>query len=299
MELTYAFALLAAAFFWGTTFVAQSIGADHVGPFTFLATRSYIGVAVLLPLIFYRARKAAKTGEKTLSATCHGLRHLLPAGISCGILLFLSSGLQQYGIAYTTTAKSSFITALYVVLVPLLLLFTGKRPGLHIWASVGLCVAGLYLLCLSGSLSLDYGDIFMFLCALGFALQILCVNHYSGRVDGVELSASQFFVEAILATVCMLLFEHPTRETLYRALPAILYAGILSNGVAFTLQIIGQQKVRPALASLIMCLESVFGALSGWLILHETLSFRQFLGCAIMLIAIILASIGDRKKDQL
>ena len=304
----YALALFAAAFFWGTTFAAQSIGADYVGPFTYLTIRSYIGTVFLLPFIFGKSllekRKSEPSGQPATAAvteedsgkqsffTAHPL---LTAGVCCGFLLFASSALQQYGIQYSTAANASFITAMYVVIVPILSLFGGKKPGIRIWISVVLCVIGLYLLCMKDGFTLSYGDVFLLLCALGFSLQIMTINHFSPKVDGLKLSASQFFTVAILATICMLLFEHPDKDALIKAMPSILYAGIFSNGIAYTCQIIGQKHVNPTVASLIMCLESVFGTLSGWLVLHEVLSIREISGCVVMFGAILLCTIPAKK----
>ena len=304
----YALALFAAAFFWGTTFAAQSIGADYVGPFTYLTIRSYIGTVFLLPFIFgkslYKKRESEPSGQQATAAVSNesSAKHsfftahpLLTAGVCCGFLLFASSALQQYGIQYSTAANASFITAMYVVIVPILSLFGGKKPGIRIWISVVLCVIGLYLLCMKGGLTISYGDFFLLLCALGFSFQIMTINHFSTRVDGLKLAASEFFAEAIFATVCMLLFEHPNAENLMKAMPSILYAGIFSNGIAYTCQILGQKHVNPTVASLIMCLESVFGTLSGWLILHEILSAREVAGCVVMFVAILLCTIPAKK----
>ncbi|MCR5129448.1 MAG: DMT family transporter [Lachnospiraceae bacterium] len=301
-------ALFAAAFFWGTTFAAQSIGADYVGPFTYLTIRSYIGTVFLLPFIFGKSllekRKPEPSGqpatiavsdESSAKQSFFTAHPLLTAGVCCGFLLFASSALQQYGIQYSTAANASFITAMYVVIVPILSLFGGKKPGIRIWISVVLCVIGLYLLCMKGGLTISYGDFFLLLCALGFSFQIMTINHFSTRVDGLKLAASEFFAEAVFATVCMLLFEHPNAENLMKAMPSILYAGIFSNGIAYTCQILGQKHVNPTVASLIMCLESVFGTLSGWLILHEVLSAREVAGCIVMFAAILLCTIPSKK----
>ncbi len=315
----YVLALLGAAFFWGTTFVAQNLGAGHVGTFTFLTLRSYVGTAFLLPFILVRdgMRKKKDTvaalPEDTDTATSQPKvpdtepskapfwqrnRGLIIAGICCGLCLFGASALQQYGIVLyvadsdaTGNAKSSFITALYVVLVPLASVFMGKKPEKKLWISVLLCIVGMYLLCITDSLYLTRGDLFILACAFGFTLQIIVLGHFSPNVSGLKLSALEFFTVAILATVAMFLFEKPTWEEIRPAMPTILYAGIFSNGIAYTLQTVGQKKVNPSLASLLMCLECVFGALSGWLVLHEVLSPREILGCALMFAAILLATL--------
>ena len=199
--------------------------------------------------------------------------------------------------AYTTASKAGFITALYVVLVPVLSIFIGKRPSAHIWACVVLALVGMYLLCITGEeLKLQLGDAYELACALLFAVQILVVYHFSPLVDGVRLSRMQFLVVAVLSTALMLLFETPTWADVRAALPAIAYAGIFSSGIAYTLQILGQANVNPTVASLVMSLESVFSALSGWLILGERLSPRELLGSALMFAAIVLAQVEFRPK---
>ena len=296
----YVIALFIAAFFWGTTFVAQSIGAKDVSAFTFLACRSYIGTLFLLPFIIFRDKKAMKKKPEAYNPekTRERSRLHLKAGAICGALLFLASFCQQYGIEYTTTAKASFITTLYVVIVPIFSIFIGKKPAAKIWIAVIFSVAGLYLLSISGSLKISLGDSFVMLCSVIFALQIMSVNHYSPKTDSLKLSCCMFMTVAVLATASMYIFEHPTFSSIYKALPAILYAGILSNGVAYTCQVIGQKGVNPTVASLIMCLESVFGALSGWVALHEGLSARELIGCVLMFTAILIAELKLPTKNK-
>ncbi len=288
-------ALFAAAFFWGTTFAAQSIGAEYVGPFTYLTIRSYIGTLFLLPFILLRSHFRKKSGIPVGP----GKHSLIKAGLCCGLFLFIASALQQYGIGYSSTANASFITAMYVVIVPVISLFFGKKPGTSLWISVVLCVVGLYLLCMTDSLKLSYGDFFLLLCAFGYTFQIMTINYFSPKVDGLKLSAAQFFTVAVISTVCMILFEKPDPALLYKALPTMIYAGIFSNGIAYTCQIIGQKRVKPTVASLIMCLESVFGTLSGYLILHERLTSRKILGCILMFAAIILCTIPSRNRKEI
>jgi drug/metabolite transporter (DMT)-like permease len=315
-------ALLGAALFWGTTFVAQNLGAGHVGTFTFLALRCYIGTAFLLPFIMFRDLRGRRKNRKvTLAAVGEStpksdnivdaeelterrrLRNresrkvLRIAGFCCGGALFLGSALQQYGIGLYVmdadpcgTAKSSLITALYVVLVPIISTFVGKKPDRKLWISVVMCLGGMYLLCIKDSFVLTRGDIFILLCAVGFALQIMAVGYFSPKTDGLKLSAMQFFATALISTVCMILFEEIDLNAILAALPSILYAGIISNGIAYTLQIVGQKRVKATVASLIMCTEALFGTLSGWLILHEVLSLREMAGCALMFVAILLAT---------
>ena len=292
--------LLLAALFWGTTFVAQRIGADYVGPFTYLACRSWIAVVFLTPVVHAMDRfhdKRHSDNRRPRSAADRKL--LLLAGAATGVSLCAASAAQQYGMAFTTASKAGFITALYVVLVPLISIFFRKRPALRIWLCVVLSLLGMYLLCLKrDQLKLSVGDAYMLLCALLFAVEIMIVDHYSPLVDGVRLSRLQFLVVGLISTVLMLLTEHPTAEELRLALPAILYAGIFSSGIGYTLQILGQENVNPSLASLAMSLESVFSALSGALVLGERLSPRELLGCALMFASIVLAQIERKPRSS-
>ena len=296
------FLLFLAALIWGTTFVAQSIGADVVGPFTYLAGRSWIAVAFLTPVVHGMDRFFDRRGiDNRRPRNPKERRYLIAAGCLSGFMLCSASAAQQIGIAYTTASKAGFITALYVVIVPLLSIVLGKRPSRQLWFCVLLALAGMYLLCMTrDSLHLERGDVWELLCAFLFAVEILIVYHYSSRVDAVRLSRMQFLMMAVLSTVVMLLTEQPTIENLRAGLGAMLYAGILSSGIAYTLQIFGQEGVNPALASLVMSLESVFSALSGWLILGERLSLRELTGCVLMFAAIVLAQLDLkplRRKD--
>ena len=287
------FLLFLAALLWGTTFVAQSIGADVVGPFTYLAGRSWIAVAFLTPVVHGMDRFFARRGiDNRRPRNTKERRYLIMAGCLSGFMLCSASAAQQIGIAYTTASKAGFITALYVVIVPLLSIVLGKRPSKQIWFCVLLALAGMYLLCMTReSLHLERGDIWELLCAFLFAAEILIVYHYSSRVDAVRLSRMQFLVMALLSTAVMLLTEHPTAGNLRAGLGAMLYAGVVSSGIAYTLQIFGQEGVNPSLASLVMSLESVFSALSGWLILGERLNLRELSGCVLMFASIILAQL--------
>ena len=293
-QLKYSLLLVLTALIWGTAFVAQSQATGDVGPFTFNAARMLVGCAALLPCIRLldrlRARsgagEAAKTGSKAT---------LLLGGACCGAVLFAASGFQQAGIGYTSVGKAGFITALYIVLVPLAGLLLGRKTGAALWAGVALAVAGMYLLCMNGEAGVNKGDVLCLLCALFFTAHILVIDHFSPRVDGVRMSCIQFFVGGVLSLIAMLLFEKPDWPHVLAAWLPILYAGILSSGVAYTLQIVAQKNVNPTLASLIMSLESVFSALSGWLILGQTLTAREFAGCALMFAAIILAQLPRRE----
>ena len=289
--------LVLTALVWGCAFVAQSVGAEHVGAFTFLACRSWLAGVTLLPVIALLRARQRRPESAAESPAPQSRRALLTGGIACGCFLFLASSAQQIGVASTTTAKAGFITAMYVIIVPILSLVLGRRVGKKIWLCVAMSVAGLYLLCIAGSLSLSRGDAMVLLCALLFAGHIMTVDHFSPKMDGVQLSCIQFFTTAILATVCMFLFEHPTAAALQSALLPILSAGILSSGVGYTLQIVAQKGLNPTIASMAMSLESVFSALAGWVILGQGLTAREFSGCTLMFAAIILAQLPDRKRS--
>ena len=280
-------ALMAAAFFWGTTFVAQSDAADVIGPFTFNGIRSIIGSAVLLPLVAFIGRSPKnERGEST------PIKKQLLYGSICGVCLFLATNLQQIGIAYTTAGKSGFVTALYVVLVPVFgLIFLKKKSGWNIWVAVVLSAIGLYLLCVTEGFSVQKGDAITFFCAIVFAVHILAVDKVSDRIAGVTLSCIQFFVSGSLSLICMLILEDPQWSQITAAAFPLLYAGVLSCGVAYTLQIVGQKYTDPTVASILMSLESVFAVLSGWLILNEKLTTKEGIGCIVMFGAILLAQL--------
>ncbi len=292
--------LFIAAFLWGTTFVAQSIGADHVGAWTYLAGRSWIAVAFLTPIIPVMDRISDRRGaDNRRPKTAADRKKLFFAGLACGCMLCAASVAQQHGMGFTTASKAGFITALYVVFVPILSIFVRRRPPAHIWFCVLIALIGMYLLCMTAEhFSLEIGDSFVLASALFFSLQILILDHFSPLVDGVRLSRVQFFVVAVISTFFMLLIERPGPDAVRQALPAILYAGIFSSGIAYTLQILGQDGVNPTLASLIMSLESVFSALSGWAVLGERLSLRELLGSILMFLAIIFAQIEIRPRKK-
>ena len=297
------FFLFLTALIWGTAFVAQRMGSEYVEPFTYLAWRSWAAVLFLAPLVRVMDHFSGRRGiDNRRPKTVSDRRLLIVGGCLSGFMLWAACAAQQIGIAHTTASKAGFITALYVVIVPLLSIFIRKRPSVQIWACVALALIGLYLLCMkTASFRLEYGDAWELACAFFFAVEILLVSYYCSRVDPVRLSFVQFLVVAILSTILMLLIEHPTVDGLRLALPSILYAGIFSSGIAFTLQIIGQDGVNATVASLVMSLESVFSALSGWLILHERMSPRELSGAALMFLAIALSQIElpSRRRQAL
>ena len=283
--------LLLTATIWGVAFVAQSVGMEYVGPYTFNAVRTLIGGLVLLPciILFKKIKPEEKAVEKNT-------KHLLIGGVSCGLFLFIASSLQQIGIQYTTVGKAGFITALYIVIVPLLGLFMRKPVNIKIWIGVILAVIGMYLLCMKqGENKLQSGDVLILGCAITFSFHILIVDHFSPLVDGVKMSCIQLFTCSVLSGLFMLIFENPKIENILNAWIPILYAGALSCGVAYTLQIIGQKGLNSTIASLIMSLESVISLLAGWVILGQKLSARELLGCGIVFAAIILVQLPDRK----
>lgn len=283
--------LLLAATIWGSAFVAQSVGMEYVGPFTFTFTRSIIGSVVLIPIIVLLGKWKKGFATKT---ECIG-------GICCGLALCAASNFQQIGMQYTTVGKAGFITALYVVIVPIFGIFLRKKIPLIIWGCVGLSVAGLYLLCMpEGAFGLEKGDFLVLICAVLFSIHILVIDYFSPKGDGVVISCIQFLVCGIISGACMLLTEQPRIANIIDAKWSILYAGVLSSGVAFTLQVVAQKKVNPTVASLIMCLESVVAVLAGWLILKQDLSAREIWGCVLMFVAIVLAQIPmpNKKKER-
>ena len=288
--------LVLTAFIWGTAFVAQSVGMDYLGPFTFNGVRSLIGGAALLPCIWLFQKGKGKATEKPSRGA---RKELIAGGIACGLLLFAASSLQQIGIQYTTAGKAGFITAFYIVIVPVLAIFLHKKISGKVWGAVAIALAGLYFLCITEKFAVGKGDILIFLCALVFSIHILVIDYFSPKVDGVKMSCIQFFVCGIVSLPPMFFTETPKIGAIVEGWAPLLYAGVLSCGVAYTLQIIGQKNVNPAVASLILSLESCFSVLAGWMVLGEKLSMRESVGCVLMFGAIILAQLPDRKKEEL
>lgn len=285
--------LVLTAFIWGTAFVSQSEGMDYIGPFTFLASRSYIGGVTLIPCIFILNKLKANDTSKNSNSN---VKTLVIGGVCCGIALFIASALQQVGILYTTVGKSGFLTALYIVIVPLLGLFFGKKVTVRVWGCVFIAVVGMYLLCIKEEFKIQYGDMLVIMCALFFSGHILIIDYFSPKVDCVKMSCIQFFTCAVISTVFMLIFEKVSFDALLSALPYVLYAGVFSSGVAYTLQIIGQKGNDPTVTSLIFSLESVFALLAGVVILGERLSFKEGLGCFLIFSAIILTQLPEKNK---
>ncbi len=301
-QLRQSLLLLLTAFIWGCTFVAQSTGMDHVSPFTFTASRTLLGCLVLLPVVaFMRAKlRREKPQEWAKRQTPEYKRTLLLGGLLCGLCLFGGESLQQFGLFHDTEAgKAGFITSLYIVLVPVIGLLLGSRSRLMIWASVAVACVGLWFLCIPPEgISIRLGDLYVLLCALVFSLHILVIGRFVTKVNGIELSVAQFAVGGILGLIAMPFQALPTWEGWLGALPAILWAGIMSNGIAYTLQIVGQRGMNDTAASLIMSLESVFSVLAGWVVLGEVLSGRELAGCIIMAAAVVMAQLPERKTRE-
>ena len=295
--------LLLAAVIWGIAFVAQSVGMDYVGGFTFNAVRSLIGSAVLVPLILIPGQNNSDNSETSEAAasTTSGIqkrKDLIIGGISCGICLCLASNFQQFGIKYTTVGKAGFITACYIVIVPIIGLFLGKKCSKFIWAAVAMALIGLYLLCITDGFSIGKGDLLVLVCAFLFSIHILVIDHFSPKADGVKLSCIQFLTCGILSAIPALILEHPQVPSILAAWQPILYAGVMSCGVAYTLQVIGQKNMNPTVASLILSMESCISVLAGWIILGQQLSAKEILGCVIMFAAIILAQLPQKDTSQ-
>ncbi len=289
--------LFLTAFIWGSTFVLQQTGMEHVGPLTFNLGRTILA-ALFVGVLWIVLQKAS--GKDIFPAKGYG-KITLAGGLACGVCLGLGMGLQQVGLKYTTVGKTSFISALYIVIVPLLRMAAGRKYRKGIWLCVLMALVGLFLLTVSGDKIIRLGDVIVFVSAVVFSFHILVINHFTKHVPGILLSFLQMTVAAVMSFIGVLVFrEAPTLSGIAHAGGAILYAGILSGGVAFTLQIIAQKKVDPVVASLIMCFEAVFGALGGMVVLHERLSVREWAGCVLMFAAILLVqwmTTDEPRKD--
>lgn len=280
------------ALIWGVAFVAQSEGMNYVGGFTFNACRFIVGGVVLIPCIFFLRRiNGDQRAQLTRAEQAQRRKTGIIGGICCGVFICLGSTLQQFGIAQTTVGKAGFITSLYIIIVPILGLFLRKKVGLNIWASVGIAAAGMYLLCITEGFAISRGDFLVFLCAIGFSLHILVIDYFSPKADGVVISCIQFFTAGIISCVFMFLFERPTWDAVTAAWAPVLYAGVMSCGVGYTLQVVAQKDVEPTIASLIMSLESVFSLLAGWVLLGQKMSPKELSGCVLVFGAIVLAQV--------
>ncbi len=285
---------LLAAFIWGASFVAQSVGSETMQPFGFNAVRCAMAVVFLIPvsLLFDSVKKRQGTYVKI------NAKDLLFGGLACGTALTIAVNLQQSGVGDSGAGKAGFITALYVVLVPILGLILKKHVPSQVWLSAAIAVVGLYLLCIKEGFTIVQSDFYLLCCAVMFAIQIMCVDHFVKTVDGVKLSCAQFAVVSIFSGICMLIFEEPPSWGIIKisAVP-LIYTGIFSSGIAYTLQIIAQKDANPTVLSLILSLESVFATISGAVLLHEKMMGREYIGCVLMFAAVILSQLPS--KDEL
>lgn len=302
--LRQSFLLFLTAVIWGVAFVAQSAGMEYLGPYTYNGVRSVLGGMVLLPCIALLNKIQAAKPDTAEGSSVEGRnikksgKELAAGGLCCGFILFAASNFQQFGIQYTTVGKAGFITAMYILIVPILGLLVHKKAGLQVWIGVVFGIAGLYLLCMTDSFSLEKGDALVLICAFIFSLHILVIDHFSQRVDGIKMSCIQFWVCGILSLFCSFLFERPDLQSICDAWLPVCYGGIMSCGVAYTLQIVGQKDMNPTVASLILSLESVVAAAAGFLLLGQAMSLRELVGCLMMVMAITSAQLPERKKTD-
>lgn len=311
-KLRNTFFLFLTAMIWGAAFVAQSVSMDYIGPFTFICLRSVIGGLFLIPVIIVldgiRKKSQNESADVVNSENILHIeteekqrlswknKQLIEGGIVCGIFLFFANCFQQTGIQYTTVGKAGFITTFYIIIVPLIGLFFKKYCGILTWIGVVIALTGLYFLCITQKLTIQRGDALIVCCSVLYAGQILAIDHYNPFVDGVKMSCIQFLTGGVLGAVFMLLFENPSIAMILSAAGPILYTGIMSTGVGYTLQIVGQKGLNPTVAALILSLESVFSALSGYVFLHQVLTTRELIGCVLMFIAIVLAQLPDIRR---
>ena len=295
---------LIAAFIWGTAFVFQSEGAEHVGPFTFNAVRCLLAALFLGLILLGRDlwnKRKGNVASPDAPLPRRNVKMLLIGGAVCGVVLSFASNLQQLGLGSTSPGKAAFITALYVVLVPVFALFFGKRARWIVWVGVVLATVGLYFLCITGKMTIEKSDFFVFLCALCFAVHIMVIDRVSPHVNGVELSCVQFAVVAVVSAAGMLLTETPTWEAILACLWPLFYVGVFSGGVAYTLQILAQKNSNPTVVSLLLCLESVFAVLAAGVLTGQWMSSREWIGCVLMLLAVVLAQLPEgmfKKKTK-
>lgn len=292
--------LFLTAAIWGLAFIAQRDGADYLGPFSFMAARNWISLAAMSPLSFLLYRKNLRQRDGAGRGR-EGIFALFAGGAACGFFLCMGGVAQQYALPMSTAAKAGFISALYVVWVPLLGLFLfRKKEGMRTWIGTGLSIVGLYLLCMKEGLRLGMGDLMLLLCAFLYAMQIICVEHFIRKTEGIYLALLQILASAFLSTILMFLLERPAASDFWAALPSLLYVGIFSGAAGYTMQITAQAYVDSTIASLILSLESVFSAVFGFLLLGQSLSGREILGCAFMLAAILFSQLpGIGTKEEL
>lgn len=281
--------LLTAAFIWGTTFVAQAVGMDEIGPFTYAASRFLLGFISLLIVwgAFHSQREFARRKGKYNSGW--------KAGMLAGLIMFIASSMQQVALLYTTAGKTAFITCLYIIFVPMFAVLLHRKIQAENWAGAILAIIGLFLLAVHGDVMLSFGDGLVLISSFFWTAHILFIDHFAGEVDVIELSASQIGICMILSTLMAFVFEDPTWPSIRQSSLAILYGGIMSAGVAFTLQIVGQKYAEPAHAAILMSFEAIFGALASWILLDEIMSGREIFGCVLMVAGMMVTQMGQRK----
>lgn len=288
-QLSGVIALLGATVIWGSAFIAQSVGMDKIGPFTFQAVRCFLAVVFLFPAsaLFSKGKPFWKSWADPA---------LWRSGIICGLALFAASSLQQIGLVYTDAGKAGFLTAMYIVFVPFLGLFVGRKPGRNALLSLIPAIVGLYLLSCTSVSGINKGDVLLLLCAVAFSVQILLIDRHCAGLDGLKLNCIQALVVAVLSVPWALLTETVDASRIVSCWLPLGYAGVLSMGVAYTLQIVGQKRVAPSAAALLMSLESVFAALFGWLLLHETMTRAELLGCVLVFAAVVISQLPEKKE---
>lgn len=288
-QLSGVIALLGATVIWGSAFIAQSVGMDKIGPFTFQAVRCFLAVVFLFPAsaLFSRGKPFWKSWADPA---------LWRSGVICGLALFAASSLQQIGLVYTDAGKAGFLTAMYIVFVPFLGLFLGQKPGRNALLSLIPAIVGLYLLSCTSVSGINKGDVLLLLCAVAFSVQILLIDRHCAGLDGLKLNCIQALVAAVLSVPWALLTETVDASRIASCWLPLGYAGVLSMGVAYTLQIVGQKRVAPSAAALLMSLESVFAALFGWLLLHETMTRAEVLGCVLVFAAVVISQLPEKKE---
>lgn len=291
-QLNGSLALLSATVIWGFAFIAQSVGMDLIGPFTFQAIRCALAVLVLIPTAFLLDLGKCTAGE---SAGKWRNPHLWKAGTICGCALFVASSLQQIGLVYTDAGKAGFITAMYIVLVPVLGLFLKRKPPKTAVFSVLLAVIGLYLLSCMGVSEINIGDLCLMGCALAFAVQITCIDHFAAHVDGFRLNCVQSLTVAVISVPFVIMTETVEVSNILACWGPLCFAGMLSMGLAYSLQIVGQKSLEPTTASLIMSLESVFAAIGGWWLLHERMTTWEIIGCGLVFAAVVISQLPSKK----
>lgn len=288
-QLSGVIALSGATVIWGSAFIAQSVGMDKIGPFTFQAVRCFLAVVFLFPAsaLFSKGKPFWKSWADPA---------LWRSGVICGLALFAASSLQQIGLVYTDAGKAGFLTAMYIVFVPFLGLFLGQKPGRNALLSLIPAIVGLYLLSCTSVSGINKGDVLLLLCAVAFSVQILLIDRHCAGLDGLKLNCIQALVAAVLSVPWALLTETVDASRIASCWLPLGYAGVLSMGVAYTLQIVGQKRVAPSAAALLMSLESVFAALFGWLLLHETMTRAEELGCVLVFAAVVISQLPEKKE---